>query len=304
MYFIESGEATVEPGGRDALEGASTLSSGDFFGQVALLTDGSYRATVRAATDMRLWALDKVDFDEVILRHPLLALSLSRSGPTEGEKVEPPAPERPAPSVGIARERPGRARHQAGDLLNRGREWFTGQSRATQVLLVAALLLLIWVVCVSVPLTIASALRNGQAGQASITPSAMAQPSPEATARAAVSSPTERPSATSTPLPVAVRTSTPRAIPPTAVPTSTPSPTPPHQGRVMVNGLRLRAGPGFGWVVRTHLAEGDLLRLLARDEESTWLKVETAEGLEGWTSAQFVEVGLPLAALPVLTPTL
>ncbi|UCC88844.1 MAG: cyclic nucleotide-binding domain-containing protein [Anaerolineales bacterium] len=78
MYFIESGqvERTVSsPRGPVVLE---TLESGDFFGEIALLTGKPHIATARALTGCSLWALKKPDFDDLLFKYPNLAVVLSR----------------------------------------------------------------------------------------------------------------------------------------------------------------------------------------------------------------------------------
>ncbi len=65
FYLIRSGQVAVEKGRRQV----QTLESGDFFGEVALLTAGPRTATVRAITDTDLLALDKATFDAVVRDH-------------------------------------------------------------------------------------------------------------------------------------------------------------------------------------------------------------------------------------------
>lgn len=52
------------------------LGRGDFFGEMALLNDKPRSATVRTVDDVRVLALDKADFREVVAEHPRLALEL------------------------------------------------------------------------------------------------------------------------------------------------------------------------------------------------------------------------------------
>ena len=65
FYLIRTGRVAVEKGGRQV----QTLEAGDFFGEVALLTEGPRTATVRALTDTDLLALDKATFDAVVRDH-------------------------------------------------------------------------------------------------------------------------------------------------------------------------------------------------------------------------------------------
>jgi SH3-like domain-containing protein len=50
--------------------------------------------------------------------------------------------------------------------------------------------------------------------------------------------------------------------------------------------VRLRAAPETG-PVQARLRRGELLRLLERRDE--WLRVRTADGLEGWVFAEAIE---------------
>lgn len=78
MYFIEAGQverSVSSPKGPVVLE---TLESGDFFGEVALLTGKPHDATARVLTACNLWALNKADFDDLLFKYPNLAILLSR----------------------------------------------------------------------------------------------------------------------------------------------------------------------------------------------------------------------------------
>jgi predicted MFS family arabinose efflux permease len=65
FYAIASGEAIVE------IDGSETgrLGSGDFFGEIALLRDVPRTATVRAATDLTLYAIERDDFIAAVTGH-------------------------------------------------------------------------------------------------------------------------------------------------------------------------------------------------------------------------------------------
>jgi CRP-like cAMP-binding protein len=72
MFFILEGTAEVE-----AREARRELGPGDFFGELALLTDkGRRTARVRAKSDMRCLALDRAGFDQLEHEHPEVAASL------------------------------------------------------------------------------------------------------------------------------------------------------------------------------------------------------------------------------------
>src|ERR671937_2049519 len=72
MYFIVEGTVEVEARG-----GLRELGPGDFFGELALLTEGGRRtARCRAKTRVRCLAFDRADFEDLVRRHPDIAATL------------------------------------------------------------------------------------------------------------------------------------------------------------------------------------------------------------------------------------
>ncbi len=69
FYVIADGKAVVESGGRRL----RTLERGDFFGEIALLRDVPRTASVRAASDLRLLALDRTMFLATVTGDPASA---------------------------------------------------------------------------------------------------------------------------------------------------------------------------------------------------------------------------------------
>ncbi|WP_422027975.1 cyclic nucleotide-gated ion channel [Pyruvatibacter mobilis] len=65
MYFIVSGEVTVERG-----QGALTLTEGDFFGEIALLQKARRQHTLIVSKDTNLLKLSADDFAVLSRRHP------------------------------------------------------------------------------------------------------------------------------------------------------------------------------------------------------------------------------------------
>lgn len=79
FFLILSGEAAVKRGGRKV----NTLSAGDYFGELALLSKGERNASVVAETDMDLLVLGQREFSGVLdevpgLAHKLLVSMASR----------------------------------------------------------------------------------------------------------------------------------------------------------------------------------------------------------------------------------
>ncbi|MFB0538090.1 MAG: cyclic nucleotide-binding domain-containing protein [Anaerolineae bacterium] len=92
-------------------------------------------------------------------------------------------------------------------------------------------------------------------------------------------------------------------IPPeaTAAPTSAPTVTVPIASRTTGGGLRMRSGPGTDYEVLVMLAEGLEVDVLGRDEAGEWLKISVDSGEEGWVAAEFIDVGVAVEALPIVT---
>ena len=115
-----------------------------------------------------------------------------------------------------------------------------------------------------------------------VTPESIAPPTTEP-APAAIPSPTVPPEAT---------------VPLTPVPTVTV----PVSSRTTGGGLRMRSGPGTDYRVLALLAEDQEVNVLGRDEAGKWLKISVDSGEEGWVTAEFVDVGVAVEALPIAAP--
>jgi CRP-like cAMP-binding protein len=71
MYIIVDGTAEVDVGGR-----FHTLTVGDFFGEMALVTPGTRMATVTAVQPVRALKIPADAFRAFVLEHPAVALSM------------------------------------------------------------------------------------------------------------------------------------------------------------------------------------------------------------------------------------
>ena len=72
MFIVEEGEVAVElPSGGEAV-----LGHGEFFGEMALLTDEPHSARVRAKTDVRCIALARRDFAALLDDEPRVAVAM------------------------------------------------------------------------------------------------------------------------------------------------------------------------------------------------------------------------------------
>lgn len=72
FFVIGAGSASVSIEG----EMRTTLSQGDFFGEIALIDEGVRTATVTAATDLRCYTLSSWEFKPIVLEYPEVAWTL------------------------------------------------------------------------------------------------------------------------------------------------------------------------------------------------------------------------------------
>ncbi|MFL6041670.1 MAG: cyclic nucleotide-binding domain-containing protein [Gaiellales bacterium] len=62
FYVIESGEASVSVGGAEN----TTLKTGDYFGEIALIDEGARMATITATSDLACFGLTYWDFRPLV----------------------------------------------------------------------------------------------------------------------------------------------------------------------------------------------------------------------------------------------
>ncbi|HEY1330372.1 MAG TPA: cyclic nucleotide-binding domain-containing protein [Actinomycetota bacterium] len=72
LFVVEDGEVSVTTPGREPIAGGP----GDFFGELALLTDGARTARVQAVTPVRCLAVGRGDFATLLEREPSIAVSM------------------------------------------------------------------------------------------------------------------------------------------------------------------------------------------------------------------------------------
>ncbi len=72
FFVIRSGEALVSIGG----EPRATLSSGEFFGEIALFDEGTRMATITAATDLNCYGLTYWDFRPLVEKNGVIGWKL------------------------------------------------------------------------------------------------------------------------------------------------------------------------------------------------------------------------------------
>jgi NADH:ubiquinone reductase (H+-translocating) len=65
VYVIESGECQVLRGDNSEVKLLTTLRTGDYFGEMAVLFDNTRNATIKAKTALNVLLIPKVDFDRL-----------------------------------------------------------------------------------------------------------------------------------------------------------------------------------------------------------------------------------------------
>jgi CRP-like cAMP-binding protein len=73
LYVVRSGSVAVQVGTDGARKEVATLTTGQFFGEMSLMTGESRSATVVAKTDCECYIVDKESFQEVLEERPELA---------------------------------------------------------------------------------------------------------------------------------------------------------------------------------------------------------------------------------------
>lgn len=63
--------------------------------------------------------------------------------------------------------------------------------------------------------------------------------------------------------------------------------------------LNVRDGPGIGYTVIAVLSESDVVELLSRNADSSWVRVRLKTGLVGWCGTRYLDPSAPFSTLPV-----
>jgi CRP-like cAMP-binding protein len=72
FFVIEDGEAEVSVGG----ESRRTLGPGDYFGEIALITEADRTATIKAQSDLRCYGMTSWEFRPLVETHSTIAWKL------------------------------------------------------------------------------------------------------------------------------------------------------------------------------------------------------------------------------------
>jgi CRP-like cAMP-binding protein len=78
LFIIEMGEIKLASEGPAGETTVAWLESGDSFGEMALLTGKTRSVKAQAMTDTNLWVLYKNDYDDLMVEHPSISLSLGK----------------------------------------------------------------------------------------------------------------------------------------------------------------------------------------------------------------------------------
>lgn len=75
MYIVLSGKVSVSAANGELL---AYISSGNYFGEMSLLTGEPRSATITAITDTETFVLDKDDFDVILEKYPSISIAMSK----------------------------------------------------------------------------------------------------------------------------------------------------------------------------------------------------------------------------------
>jgi CRP/FNR family transcriptional regulator, cyclic AMP receptor protein len=86
FFVIEDGRATVSVGGDEV----RTLGPGDYFGEVALITQGARTATVTAETDLKTYGMTFWEFRPLVEDTPSISWKLLQSAVKQYDQASRP----------------------------------------------------------------------------------------------------------------------------------------------------------------------------------------------------------------------
>jgi CRP-like cAMP-binding protein len=180
LYLVDKGNVRVQTLGG----GAYLLGPGESFGERALITEQPHNTTVSADTDVDVWTLNKQDLDMLMNRYPGIAISITRiisqrlaqvtSQPAmapvgaapAGAPMSAPPPYLPAEPAQVNAAARRRAAAASGEVPAPRRggfgAWYSGLSGFGKLRFVLLIMLLILLLCVTVPFTV-YAIINGPA---------------------------------------------------------------------------------------------------------------------------------------------
>jgi len=75
FFVVQEGEAEVNVGG----ESKGSVGPGDYFGEIALIDEGTRSATITAATDVTAYGMTSWEFKPFVEDHPQVAWALLKT---------------------------------------------------------------------------------------------------------------------------------------------------------------------------------------------------------------------------------
>lgn len=86
----------------------------------------------------------------------------------------------------------------------------------------------------------------------------------------------------------------------TTTPVSTATPAPAANSATVATGaLNVRSGPGIGYGVVAAAYQGQVVTLLARNNISSWVKIQLSNGVQGWANVTLLSTSTNISSLPV-----
>ena len=73
------------------------------------------------------------------------------------------------------------------------------------------------------------------------------------------------------------------------------------EAQIIPHALNVRSGPSAGYSVKGLVYQYEWVDLLGRNADSSWAKIETDDGLQGWVSTRYINPNVALSSLPVVT---
>ena len=71
------------------------------------------------------------------------------------------------------------------------------------------------------------------------------------------------------------------------------------EASVSASSLNLRTGPHVSYTAVAYLMEGEEIKLVGRNRNSTWVQIELYNGYRGWVNASYIRPTVDIAALPI-----
>jgi len=71
-------------------------------------------------------------------------------------------------------------------------------------------------------------------------------------------------------------------------------------GVVLTGALNVRSGPGVSYSVNGVVSQGEVVSVIGRNDDGSWVIIQTPSGLEGWVNSSYLQINVPVQSLPVV----